>query len=173
MSDMRVAARLGWLLAVGAAFLLVPRGVEGQTGPEPRLMFSLFGGVATGNSLFDIPVQPLSLIVATDMYDTLSLRRSITSAPTVGMNATLYGSSNFGMTAEIIYLGLRTDDTCEMLFAHADPAAINRQICDDITKRVRTISNVGITIGAAYRMAARTIFPARLPSRLTPQASRN
>ena len=144
------------LLALLAVGLIVPNTAEGQTGPEPRLMFSLFGGISNGSALFQIPVQPFFVPeTAATLYDTLALRRSITSAPTIGMNATLFGSANFGLTAEIVYLGLRTDDTCEMLFAYQDPERKNQQVCDDITARVRTVSNVGISLGGAYRLSPR------------------
>lgn len=144
------------LLTMLAAALLVPHTAEGQTRPEPRLMFSLFGGISNGSSLFEVPVQPFFVPeTAPTLYDTLALRRNITSAPTIGMNATLFGSANFGLTAEIVYLGLRTDDTCEMLFAYPDPQKKNQQVCDDITARVRTVSNVGVSLGGAYRMSSR------------------
>lgn len=151
------ARRVGRTASLLAAVLCVASSADAQTRPEPRLMFAFFGGVSNGSKLFEIPVQPYSLFTAPTLFDTLSLRRSITSAPTVGLNATLYGTSHFGLTAEVVYLGLRTDDTCELLFEHADPSRRNRQVCDDITQRVRTVSNVGITLGGAFRMAPRGV----------------
>jgi hypothetical protein len=159
-NDRRKVGGAPWLAVLMGTVLLVPGPADAQTRPEPRLMFSFFGGITTGSTLFDIPVQPLCVtdfqLNCLDQYDTLALRRSITSAPTVGMNATLYGSSNFGLTAEVVYIGLRTDDTCQLLFEHSSPGAFNRQVCNDITQRARTVSNVGITLGGAFRLASRS-----------------
>lgn len=139
-----------WAL-VTMAFLVLPHAASAQTGSEPRLVFSFFGGIAKGPKLYDIPSQPLALVFQTDVFDTLALRRRLTTAPTVGMNATLYQPSGFGLVAEIVYVGLRIDDGCDMVFEHTDPQVRNRQVCNDITQRVLTVSNVGITLGGAFR----------------------
>jgi hypothetical protein len=143
--------RIGRWPAILAAALLLPQAAVAQTGPEPRLIFSFFGGIAKGPKLYEIPSQPLALVFQTDVFDTLSLRRTLTTAPTAGINATLYRGSGFGLAAEIVYVGLRMDDTCEMVFENPDAQVRNRQVCDDISQRVLTVSNVGITLGGAYR----------------------
>jgi hypothetical protein len=155
MHTLRSSMRLPALVALVAASALAPRPGHAQERSEPRLMFSFFGGISNGSALFDIPVQPLT-VINTPLYDTLALHRSITSALSVGMNATLFGSSNIGVTAEIVYLGLRTDDSCDLLYEHPDPEEKNRAVCDDITQRTRTVSNVGITLGGAFRMQSRS-----------------
>jgi len=125
-----------------------------QTNPEPRLIFSIYGGVAKGPDLYNIAHQPLLLVFAPE-YDTLALSRQATTAPTVGVNATLYRSSGFGIVAEAAYVGIRIDDNCRMLFEHTDIQRRNYQVCTDITRRVGTVSKVAFTLGGAYRVASR------------------
>jgi hypothetical protein len=149
---LRQAIRWMGILAV---VLLLPPAAHAQAGPEPRLVFSFFGGIANGPKLYNIPSQPLALVFQTDLFDTLALRRTLTTAPTAGINATLYQGSGFGLAAEIVYVGLRMDDTCEMLYEHEDPQRRNDQVCNDISQRVLTVSNVGITLGGAYRLWGR------------------
>jgi hypothetical protein len=138
-----------------AAVLFAPGRAAAQVNPEPRLIFSIFGGVAKGPDLYEIPQQPL-LLVFTPEYDTLALRRQTTTAPMIGVNATVYRSSGFGLVAEAAYVGVRIDDDCRMLYEHTDLQRRNYQVCTDITRRVGTVSNVGFTLGGAYRLASRS-----------------
>jgi hypothetical protein len=138
-----------------AAVLFAPGRAAAQVNPEPRLIFSIFGGVAKGPDLYEIPQQPL-LLVFTPEYDTLALRRQTTTAPMIGVNATVYRSSGFGLVAEAAYVGVRIDDDCRMLYEHTDLQRRNYQVCTDITRRVGTVSDVGFTLGGAYRLASRS-----------------
>jgi hypothetical protein len=147
---LRVSGTAGML----AAAMFLPGHAAAQTNPEPRLIFSIFGGVAKGPDLYEIPQQPL-LLVFTPEYDTLALRRQTTTAPMVGVNATVYRSSGFGLVAEAAYVGIRIDDNCRMLYERTDVQRRNYQVCTDITRRVGTVSNVGFTLGGAYRFFAR------------------
>lgn len=154
---MKRAVRHHILLCGVALFTAVvsPQSIRAQTGAEPRLIFSFYGGVAKGPDIYQVPRQPLFLLFQTDLHDTLQLTRNLTTAPTVGMNASLYQPSGFGLTAEIAYVGLRIDDFCRMIFEHTDPQLRNQQVCNDISSRTLTVSNVGITLGGAYRLWAR------------------
>ncbi len=142
-------------LAFLAAVALVPGDAGGQTNPEPRLIFSIFGGVSKSPDLYEIPQQPLLLVFAPE-YDTLALHRQTTTAPMVGLNATVYGPSGFGFTAEAVYIGVRIDDDCRMQHENEDLQRRNYQLCNDIARRGGTVSNVGFTVGGAYRFAARS-----------------
>ena len=154
-----MTACVRWARALAIAAVLgggAPAALESQTRPEPRLIFSIFGGVVNGGDLWDIPAQPFLLVFGPAQWDTIRLRRRLTTAPIAGLNATVYQSSHFGITAEAVYLGLRIDDDCAMVFENADVQQRNAQVCNDVTRRVRTVSNVGFTLGAAYRLASRS-----------------
>jgi len=147
-----------WALSVAGALAAVwcaPAGAGAQVNPEPRLIFSIFGGVAKSPDLYEIPRQPLLLVFAPE-YDTLAVHRRTTTAPTVGVNATVYRSSGFGLVAEAAYVGIRIDDDCRLLYEHTDLQRRNYQVCTDIARRVGTVSNVGFTLGGAYRLASRS-----------------
>jgi hypothetical protein len=145
------------LVALGLCLVMMTRSGAAQTPSEPRLMFSIFGGVSIPGSLFRIPVQPFSVPCETGacvpFIDTLALSRTMASAATAGLNGTLYGSSHFGLTAEIVYIGFGVDDTCDLLFEHPDFEQRNRQLCEDISQKTATKSTVGITFGGAARLS--------------------
>jgi len=150
MRAMRALFSCGLLLTVGTA------SVAAQSRPEPRLVFSVFGGVAGHGSLWSIPKQPFALLFGPPQWDTLQLNRRLTTAATVGLNATIYRTPSFGVTGEIAYVGLRIDDSRTMLFTNTDVQNRNLQVCNDVTRRTRTVSNVSFTVGVAYRLAPRS-----------------
>ncbi len=127
-----------------------------QVRPESRLIFSIFGGVVRPGGLWTLDKQPLLVLFGTPRYDTLRLRRKLTTGLTAGLSATFFRSANFGLSGEIVYVALRIDDDCEMTFTHLDVQLRNTQLCDDITQRTRTASTVGFYFGAAYRFTTRS-----------------
>jgi len=145
--------RTVWIFLVCAA---VARSTVAQTRPEPRLLVSFYGGVARYGHLWEIPKQPLLRVFGTPTWDTLRLNRTLTTAPTVGLNVTYYPSAHLGLTADIVYLGLRIDDTCDPLYLSIDAQNRNLQLCNNITQSTRTVSNVGFSAGLAYRLASRS-----------------
>ena len=151
--DRTTLVRTAWTVLVCAT---VARSAVAQTRPEPRLLVSFYGGVARHGSLWEIPKQPLLRVFGTPQWDTLRLNRTLTTAPTVGLNVTYYPSSHLGLTADIVYLGLRIDDTCDPLYLSTDAQNRNLQLCNNITQATRTVSNVGFSGGVAYRLASRS-----------------
>lgn len=145
--------RIVWIVLVCTA---VARSVVAQTRPESRLLVSFYGGVARYGNLWEIPKQPLLRVFGTPTWDTLRLNRTLTTAPTVGLNVTYYPSSHLGFTADIVYLGLRIDDTCDPLYLSIDAQNRNLQLCNNITQSTHTVSNVGFSAGVAYRLASRS-----------------
>lgn len=154
------AYRARALVVVTSAALLLPltaTPLSTQTRPEPRLIFSVFGGVLRGGHLWLIDKQPLSRPFGTLEYDTLRLNRRLTTAPIAGLNATFYQSGSWGLTAEVTYLGMRHDDDCETVFAYPDLQNRTQQMCDDVTQRTRTSSIVLFSAGGALRLAPRSL----------------
>lgn len=147
----RIVGLAGLMLGVVAA------NVTAQERPDPRLMFSVYGGVVTSGRLWSIPRQPLAVLFGPTAFDTLRLSRALTAAPTVGLSATLFGSSDWGVTGDIAYLGLRVDDDCTMVYETPDAQSRNATVCDDITRRLRTASVVTFSVGGARRFAARSL----------------
>jgi len=154
----RVRIRL-WFTLAGMAVLAagVPDRISAQTNPDPRLMFSIFGGVAWHGDLWHIPEQPYLTLLPQQQWDTLKLRRRLTTGPVVGVNGTFYSSSHWGLAAEIVYVGLRKDSDCSFIHLTPDSQHRNEQVCNDVTATVTTASNVGISVGGAFRFTTRSL----------------
>ena len=151
----QLRTRALWLLCVGLLCCAFAARTQAQIGPEPRLSFSIFGGVANYGHLWDVPKQPLTVTWRPELWDTLALNRSLNPSLLLGLNATLYRSSHLGFTAEIVYLGLKSDDEYEMEWEHLDLQRLNNQVCNSITASTRTVSNIGMSAGVAYRLLPR------------------
>lgn len=141
------------------AFLLLPAPTAAQTRAEPRLILSLFGGVAAGNDLWEVNRQPL-LVLGTELsplYDTLRISRRLRPGLVLGLSGTLFRSAHLGFSAEIVFLGLSTDDVCRLVHESpgADPLGRNGQICSNIASHSATPTTVGFFVGGVYRAAPR------------------
>ena len=146
------------LLAAALGLLGPPRGAA-QERPEPRLLLSAFGGVAGGRHLWAVNRQPL-FVLGTELaprYDTLRLSRDIRPGLVLGFAGTLFPSPSLGITAEIVFLGLSTDDHCAMTFQNtgADPLGRNATLCSDIDAHSVSPTTVGFYAGATYRAFSR------------------
>ena len=154
---MRGVLRRGAWEAMLALALAAGSG-HAQTRPEPRLIFSIFGGVALHDDLWQIDKQPLLQTFGPVLWDTLRLTRTAASGPTVGLSATLYRGAHLGFTAEAQYFSLKLDDTCTLLFENPDSQSRNAQVCEAITAQSRTASVIAFTVGLANRFSARSAF---------------
>lgn len=156
----RNAGRVRRFTVLGVTLLLLSATVSrsaAQTRPDPRLIFSVFGGVLRVGELWSIPEQPLAQLFGPPLYDTLRLNRTLTTAITAGLNGTLYRSGGWGISAEAVYLGLRIDDDCEVVAENPDVQQRNVETCNDINQRTRTSSMVMLSVGGAYRFASRAL----------------
>jgi len=148
----------------------VPAAARAQERGESRLILSVIGGVNTGRTLWEINRQPL-LVLGTELaprYDTLRLTRSVGTGIVLGVSATVFQSANVGVSGEIVFLGLATDDQCTMVYenAGADPLSRNDQLCDNIARQSVSPNTVGFFAGAVYRMAPRAFASPYLRAQL-------
>ncbi len=136
-------------------------------------MFSIFGGVASHGDLWHIPKQQYLTLLPQPLYDTLSLSRRLTTGPVIGLNATFYGTSHWGLSAEVVYVGLRKDTDCSFVYLVPDGQHRNEQVCNDITASVTSASNVGFSVGGAFRFSTRSLVTpyARLHGGLSVRSS--
>ena len=128
-----------------------------QTNPDARLIFSVFGGFASHGDLWHIPKQPFLTLLPQQQIDTLNLRRRLTTGPVLGVNGTFFKGEHFGLSGEIVYMGLRKDSDCSFVYLVEDAQQRNEQVCNDIAATVTTASNVAISAGAAYRFTSRSL----------------
>jgi hypothetical protein len=129
-----------------------------QARPEPRLVFSIFVGVAGAGDLWTVRGQPLTAPVPNPPEpDTIALGRMFSTGLIAGLSTTLFKSAHLGISGEAVYIGLLTDSDCAITYESTpiDFQARNRQVCEDITRQQRTVSFVGFFLGGTYRFAAR------------------
>lgn len=146
-------------LLVIALAVSTPLPIEAQQRSEPRLILSAFGGVAGGRHLWTLNRQPL-FVLGTESgprYDTINLSRNIGAGVVIGFAGTFYRSPAFGISAEIVFLGLSTDDRCQMVFENTafDALGRNASLCADIDAHSVSPSTVGFFAGATYRAFSR------------------
>src|SRR3989441_4845428 len=125
------------LFACCAALLLYrPAPAVAQTGPEPTLILTLFGGAATGHKLWHVGRQPLCVYAAdlscSSQHDTLELSRDISSSLVIGVSGSYFKSPHVGIEAEVFFLGFPFDDSCRGIYFNADPNQVNEQACLNI-----------------------------------------
>jgi hypothetical protein len=151
--------RVGLLLLAG--FWGGATSGSGQERAEPRLVLSLFGGVAAGGDLWEVNRQPF-LVLGTELaprYDTLRLGRRMNPAVMLGISGTVFRSAHVGISAEMVFLGLTTEDACTLV--HETPGADvqrrNFQLCNSISSQSSTPTTVGFWLGATFRPAPRAL----------------
>ena len=144
-----------WSLVVAVLGLPAPPSSIAQERPEPRLVLSAFAGIAGGRHLWAINRQPLFVLgtEAAPRYDTLRLSRDIRPGPVLGFAGSFFQSPSLGITGEIIFLGLSTDDHCAVTYENpgADPFTRNAVLCADIDEHSVSPTTVGFYAGATYR----------------------
>ena len=149
------------LFACGAVLLLC-RPAVAQTGPEPTMILTLFGGASTGHSLWHIPQQPLCVLQqsggaynCTSQYDTLDLSRDISASVVFGASGTYFRSPHVGIEAEILFLGFPFDDSCRGIFFNPDLTHMNEQICLNVGAASISSSAISFSAGLVFRASPR------------------
>ena len=144
------------LAAALLAILAAPanRGLA-QTAAEPRLVLSVFGGISAGRHAWEIPRQPL-LVLGTELsprYDTLRHARKVRPGLVLGLSGTFFRSARLGLSAEMVFLGLTTEDQCTMVYENVgtDPQNRNAQLCGDIANSGVTPTTVAFSVGGVIR----------------------
>ena len=147
---------------VGVVALSLLAGVaSAQTGSQPMLVISMYGGMASGNSLWNIPKQPFCVLSGqscSGLDDTLRLTRDLTTGLMAGVVATYFRNRYVGITGEVFYMGLPLDDGCTGLYYNADPFQRNEQMCNAISGSSPSTSALGVFAGLVLRAGPRALF---------------
>lgn len=151
------AMRISRLMLVPAFLAVAPLRATAQQRPEPQLMLSLFGGVSTGNQLWEVNRQRFTRLSDVSSVDSLRLTRRLEPGITIGASATYFPSPNLGVHGEILLYGFGVDDGCTLAYVDPSPvdSAANRQVCSDISRRASTASTIGFLVGGVFRAAPR------------------
>ena len=145
--------------------LVLASSAPAQTNPQPTIVLTIGGGVATGHGLWTVEKQQLCVLggagACTGTYDTLRIARSISPSLILGASGTYFPWPHLGFHAEISYLGLPIDDTCTPVFLNPDPPdQRGEQMCDNLTAAKGTGGAISMFVGATLRAAStRSISP--------------
>lgn len=146
-SSPRIPGLLGALAIVLGAVPAVS-----QTHDEARLTVGVSVGYIKGTSLWSVNQQPIrNLDGGTDF---LGLTRQLSSNLTMSAQATYFTSPHFGYTGEFTYIGLGTEDGCELQAGSGGvPGA---PACEALKGLSRPGSSVSLMAGSVWRPFSRT-----------------
>ncbi|OLC04596.1 MAG: hypothetical protein AUH78_25865 [Gemmatimonadetes bacterium 13_1_40CM_4_69_8] len=150
----------GPLLVLLAAFP-PPQSVAAQTGSQPNLVLTLFGGAVAGHTLWSIARQPLCVLATAPggfacnppaQYDTLRVSRDIGASLAVGISGTYFKSPHLGFQGEFYFLGLPFEDRCgDVAPYNADADRKNEQLCNDISGASLSTSAIAVFAAVIVR----------------------
>lgn len=139
-------------LAVGTAVTLAAP-ADAQR-PEPRIFVSVFGGVAGSGNLWSVSRQPLAVLGAPSVFDTLAVSRRLSTGITAGITVAYFRTPHFGLSLEGTYLGLGVDDDCQPF---TGTSTANAEVCNDIQARGARSTTAVFSAGPTVRIAPRSV----------------
>lgn len=146
-----------WSVAgILCAIVLVLRAApaEAQTHDEARLTVGAALGYIRGSALWSVNNQPIiDLDRSTDL---LNLQRRLSSNLSLSAQMAYYQSAHFGYTAEFTYIGLGTEDNCDL--AAGGGGEPGGPACAALKGMNRPASAVSLMGGVIWRPASRTAY---------------
>jgi hypothetical protein len=126
-----------------------------QVQSEPQLVFTIYGGLSVGSSLWRIPAQGLIAPGIPPLpQDTVSLERVLRPGLIAGLSAALYRSPHFAWTVDVGYFGLGSEQRCIGPATYQpDSEMENQKTCTSANGQNIATSVVGLMGGATYRFA--------------------
>lgn len=121
-----------------------------RTNDEARLVVGVTGGYITGTDLWNV-VQPIP--TSTSRPDEFRLARGLRGNITVGGHLTYFPRPHWGVTGEVVYLGLGTRDNCALVAPSTD--GFNRLACASLENKERAASAVAVLGGGVWRPVPR------------------
>ena len=130
------------MIRAAAALLALPlcaAPLAAQTQPpwEPTLMFSINLGLTNNSDLWVLPGQPQA--APNNGFDTLALSRVLRPGLVAGVGATYFLSPDFGLSAEVTYFGIASEQRCAgPAVFQADSLNLNEEACTGPTASTST-----------------------------------
>lgn len=144
-------------LALAALAACAPP-LAAQTRHQPTLIFTIYGGTATGHHLWSIARQPMPARDG-NPPDTARLGRRLNNGLAAGLMATLFPTAHFGVQGEIAFRTFGLDDTCAPVAPfRADAIRRNDVLCNNISGSLNSGSVLGVHLGGTARLAARGVI---------------
>ena len=140
-------------LSAALLLLLLARPVLAQrTGDQAKITLGITGGLVTGGALWSVNGQPFTPPGAF-VADTLDLARSLSTSFTFGLTTSYYPGNHLGFTGEIALLGLGSKTSCRITATAGSDST--RDVCNSLGQSNTAATSVGVSVGAAYRIASR------------------
>jgi hypothetical protein len=136
------------------AIVLRAAAAGAQTHDEARLTVGVAMGYIKGTDLWTINQQPI--IDLDQTTDLLNLHRRLTSNLSLSAQMAYYRSAHFGFTAEFTYIGLGTEDNCDL--AAGGGGIPGGPACTALKGVNRPASAVAVMGGMLWRPASRTAY---------------
>jgi hypothetical protein len=136
------------------ATLLVARPATAQTHDEARLTVGVALGYIGGSSLWSVDNQPIFDIAGDTAR--LNLHRRLGANLTLSAQGAYYASPHWGYTAEFTYVGLGTEDNCELASTENSPPS--PEACAALNGTNRPASAVSLMGGVVWRPWSRSAY---------------
>jgi hypothetical protein len=137
--------------AILATTLVLAAPLPAQTNDQSRLVVGMSVGWTGSTELWSVAEQPITAIGQTS--DRFALQRRLRSNIAVSGQVTYFPRNNLGITGEVGYLGLGTQDSCQLLTTTGD--FTNEAACQAINIQERSASAVGALGGVTLRAFSR------------------
>lgn len=140
------------------SLLLVPPAAVGQVAGQPTVFLTLYGGVASGQSLWQVD-QPLCVWQTVPggyqcgpTNDTLTLSRRVTTGFSAGIGFAKFFDPRLGARIDVWYVQESMQDRCTSANGfQADPDQKNEQTCSSFVADAQSLDLVGLAASALLR----------------------
>ena len=140
------------------SLLLIPPAAAGQVAGQPTVFLTLYGGVASGQSLWRVN-QPVCVWQTVPggyqcgpTTDTLTLSRRVTTGLSAGVGIAKFFDPHLGGRLDLWYVQESIQDRCSAASGfQADPDQKNEQACTNFSADDATLDLVGLAASALVR----------------------
>lgn len=144
--------------ALLVSLLLIPPAAAAQVAGQPTVFLTLYGGVASGQSLWQVN-QPVCVWQTVPggyqcgpTTDTLTLSRRVTAGLSAGVGIATYFDPHLGGRVDFWYVQESIQDRCSAAGGfQADPDQKNEQTCTSFSADAATLDLVGLAASALLR----------------------
>ena len=137
-----------------------------QSASEPSLIFSITGGLTTGQRLWSISNQRMPAVGTSEM-DSLQLARRLQPGLVASLGVSFFRNRHFGLNAEVAYFGIGSRQSCLGPATYKTPADTtggpvgptqNQIGCETANNRNVGTSVIGFMGGVIYQLGDSATF---------------
>lgn len=131
-----------------------------QSSSEPSLVFSITGGLTTGQRLWSVNNQEIPVVKPGPLEtDSLVLARRLQPGLVASLGMSFFRNRHFGLNAEIAYFGINSKQQCIGPAVYKAGTTNQNQIgCETANNRNAGTSVIGFMGGAIYQLGDSATF---------------